>query len=173
MSEALIPLVAVLLGGILSIAGGYFSTILIEKQRLEREQKNLALAFRGEVSAILHLIEDRGYVQRFADIIAEMERTDKPFYAPLRVRYQYDSVYRENVDKIGSLANPLPELLAVFYTRMASLLEDFSSLGDGTFASLSTQDLLRMYKSTLRVLTGATASGKEIVAKIDELYGKR
>jgi hypothetical protein len=173
MPESLFPLVAVLLGGVLTIAGGYFSTILIERQRLEREQKNLAFAFRGEISAILQLIQDRDYLARFADIIAGIEKTGEPFYVPFRVRYQYDSVFRSNANKIGSLANPLPELLAIFYTRMASILEDFSSLGDGTYASLSAQDLSGLYKRTLKMLSGTHASGQEIIDKIDELYGKR
>lgn len=173
MFESLTPLIAVVLGGVLTIAGGYFSTYFLERQRVEREQKNLALAFRGEISAIMQLVQDRDYVQRFTDIIAEIEKTGVPFYAPFKVRRSYDSVFQANADKPGTLPNPLPELIAVFYARAASVLDDLASLGDGTYTSLSVPQLLGVYKSTLRMLQGAEASGKEIIATVDAMYGAR
>src|SRR5690606_20423459 len=128
-SQGVIQLGAVLLGSVLAIIGGILTTAYREEQAQRRESRNLALAFKGEITALLELNLERGYIQRVDQVIQQIEQTGKPFYMPLRIRFQYDRVYAANVGRIGILKSSLPEQIPLFYTRLTSLLEDFVSIG--------------------------------------------
>jgi hypothetical protein len=52
-------LIAVVVGGLIAIAGGILTTTVLEKQKQQRESRNLALAFRGEITSLLELIRER------------------------------------------------------------------------------------------------------------------
>jgi len=70
----------ILLGGVLVIAGGYFNGYLQDKRRHKNESKNLALAFKGEISALSTIAEKRHYLGFINDAIDEMQKTKKPLY---------------------------------------------------------------------------------------------
>lgn len=169
-AEAMVQLAAVLLGGLLAIAGGIVTTLFRDEQLQRRESRNLALAFKGEITALLELIQERNYLKRMADVIEQIEQSGQPFYMPFRVRFEYDRVYRENVARIGILNSPLPEQIPLFYTRFTSVLEDLASLGDGTYTGLELAILLRIYRDAHRLLEILLSQGETILAAIDHEY---
>jgi hypothetical protein len=57
--------------------------------------------------------------------------------------------------------------------RLTSIMEDMSSMGDGTYARLDADTLLRIYKDVLRVLGDTIKVGDEIVAHVDEIYQRQ
>jgi hypothetical protein len=171
--QAMMQLLAVIVGGLIATAGGLYANLFIERERRKREAINLALAFKGEITALLEHVKDRGYVERFSEVLAEIERTRQPFLMPFRIRFRYDRVYDSNVGRIGILKEPLPELLPLFYMRLTSIMEDMSSMGDGTYARLDVDTLLRVYRDVLRVLGDTLRVGDEIVAHVDEIYQKQ
>jgi len=173
MTAALMQLAAVIVGGMLTIAGGFLSSYLLERKKLELQSRNLALALRGEVSALLSIIEDRGYVERMAQVIQQIEQTQEPFYMPYHTRYSYDRVYGENVDKIGLLREPLPEMVATFYAQVNSLLEDMGNLAEGRYSQLGLPLLLRVYREAQRILMNTTKLGQEIITEIDRQHQAR
>jgi hypothetical protein len=62
--QTLAQLVAVLVGGVVAIASGFFTPLLVENRRQTRDARNLALAFRGEITALLEHIKERRYQER-------------------------------------------------------------------------------------------------------------
>lgn len=164
-------LMAVIIGGLIAITGGFLSTTLLERQRMTRDSKNLAFAFGGEITAVLELIKERNYEERFAQVISEIEETGAPFYMPFRVRFKYDRVYEANVSRIGLLALPLPKEIPLFYTRLASILEDLVSLGDGTYSQLELAILLRVYRDSRTAIQKAVSQGEGILKTIADVYG--
>jgi hypothetical protein len=168
--QTLSQLFAVLVGGVVAIASGFFTTLLVENRRQTRESRNLALAFRGEISALLEHIHERRYLKRFQEIITQIESTGEPFYVPMRVRFRYDRVYDANVERIGVLVGPLPEMVPQFYTRLNSILEDLVSLGEGTYRTLDLPTLLRVYCDLHHLLNATVLQGEQIIAEIDRHY---
>jgi hypothetical protein len=168
--DALVQLSAVLLGGILAIVGGIWTTSYNARQAQLRESRNLAHAFKGEITAMVELIEERAYLKRLTEIGHQIERTREPFFTPFKIRFRYDRVYDTNVAKIGLLKHPLPEQIPLFYTRLTSIMEDMVSLGDGTYADCDLDLLLRIYGDTVRLLRITLDQGKEIIATIDREY---
>jgi hypothetical protein len=170
VTQAVLQLVAVVVGGLLTIIGTFASAILLERYRLGRESLSLALAFHGEITAILELFTKRRYAKRLLEIVGQIEATREPFYMPLRLRHEYDRVYRNNVEKLGQLKHPLPELIPVFYIRLSSIFDDASSLADGTYAGLELEVLLRIYRDLHDFLVETVDQGQEIIAEINRLY---
>lgn len=168
--QAFFQLLAVLVGGVLATAGGIMTTLVVERRRHRQDSLHLALAFKGEISALLELFEQRHYLTRFSEVIQQIDQTGQPFYMPFRIRYQYDRVYEGNVNRIGILKTPLPEIVPRFYTRLTSIMEDMVSLGDGTYAHLDLALLLRIYRDNHRILAGTLEEGKAILAAIDRAY---
>jgi hypothetical protein len=103
-------------------------------------------------------------------VIEQIESTRQPFYMPIHLRYRYDRVYDENVARIGVLKGRLPELVPLFYTRLTSILEDFVNIGDGSYASLEVDILLRVYMDMHHFIQVVVDSGKEILREIDRVY---
>jgi hypothetical protein len=157
----------------LSIAGGYLSTVLLERRRLRRETRRLAFAFRGEIPALLDQIHDRKYVERLSGVIGAMEETKEPFFMPFSARYDYANVYKSNVNKIGLLDDALPEQIPIFYTLLISVLEDLVSIGGGAYSDLKLEDPMMTYREIQRILIRITELSREIRATIDRQNSDR
>jgi hypothetical protein len=166
----MVQIISVVIGGLLAITGGLATTFALERQRRTAESRNLALAFKGEITALVEHIEERNYLQRITQVIEQIESTRQPFYMPIHLRYRYDRVYDENVARIGVLKGRLPELVPLFYTRLTSILEDFVNIGDGSYASLEVDILLRVYMDMHHFIQVVVDSGKEILREIDRVY---
>ena len=168
--QAVTQLIAVVVGGFLAIAGGFFTTTLLERQKQNYEARNLAFAFRGEITALIELIKERNYLRRFDEVAEQIEQTGKPFYMPIRIRFKYDRVYEANVGRLGILKPPLPESIPLYYTRLTSVLEDTASLGDGTYTSLDLATLVRVYRDMHALLQLSLAQGEQILQSIKSAY---
>lgn len=165
-----LQLIAVVIGGVIAIAGGMISTLVVEGRRRRHDSAQLAMAFKGEITAIVQHIEERAYRDRIAEVIAQIESTRRPFFMPLRVRFKYDRVYEANSDKLGLLERPLPERIPLFYTRMNSALDDFMNLAEGAYSGLDTPTLVRVYQDLHAILGLSVQLGKEVVREIDLRY---
>ena len=170
---AILQLGAVIIGGVLATAGGILTTIFIENQRRKHDSVQLAMAFKGEISALLQHVEERDYLGRISDVIAQMEETGEPFFMPARIRLQYDRVYENNVERVGLLSYPLPERIPLFYTRLNSILEDFVNLAEGAYSNLEFPVLLRVYRDLHRLLELSAEDGQSIIREIEVAYRKR
>ena len=169
-SQTIMQLVAVVVGGLIAITGGFLSTTVLERRRLRQESRNLAFAFRGEITAILELIRERNYLERFQQVIEQIEQSGESFYMPFHIRFKYDLVYSSNVSKIGLLKEPLHEQIPLFYTRLTSILEEMVNLGEGVYSQLEQEILLRIYRDTRRAIQLTVTQGEEILASITDLY---
>jgi len=170
MNPSLVQIISVVVGGLLAITGGLVSTLVLERQRRVVDARNLALAFKGEITALVEHIEERNYLNRIAQVIEQIESTRQPFYMPFHLRFRYDRVYDGNVARIGVLKGKLPELIPLFYTRLTSVLEDFVSIGDGSYASLELDILLRVYRDMHHFIEVVVDLGHHILREIDRDY---
>ena len=165
-----LPLLGVLLGAVLSIAGGYVSTLFVENRREKRESRNLAFAFKGELLALKKIVEERKYIEGLRHAIEVVRTTKQSYQIVIHVRREYFNVYAKNVDKIGTLNSPLPEWIATFYTLANSVLEDLESHRDGTFADFEPDALLSSYEELLRIFQGAMTLVERICNEIEKQY---
>lgn len=170
MSQPIAQIISVVIGGFLAITGGLVTTYYLEKQRRTIESRNLALAFKGEITALIEHIVERNYLNRLTQVIDQIESTRQPFYMPLHIRFNYDRVYDQNVARIGVLKGQLPLQIPLFYTRLTSVLEDFSNLGEGRYSSLELDILLRIYRDLHRIIEAQIGLGNEILQEIDRVY---
>lgn len=172
MEMAILQLSAVIVGGLLATAGGILTTLIIERQRRAHESKQLAMAFKGEIGALLQHVEERDYLGRISEVVDQIQYTGEPFSMRMRLRFKYDRVYENNLERLGLLKPPLPERIPLFYTRLNSILEDFINLAEGAYDQLELDTLLRIYRDLYRLMEKSLVDGKSIISEIDRLYGE-
>jgi len=165
------PLIQTMIGGGLSLLGGFLSPIFIDSFRNKREATNLALAFAGEITAIIRIVETRGYIEDIQMYIAQMEKTHEPIYYTVTIRQDYVRVYEQNVSRIGLLEASLPENIAMFYTQVQAILEDMADIDDHPkMEKLGQEHLLRRYKGLLSLLDSTVTLSQQILADISKIY---
>ncbi len=161
-----LPLLGVLIGGLVVFSSNYF----LETRRYSVESKRLAFAFRGEVQALITLVEKRRYIEGFQKAIEFMEKSGKPFVISISVRQNYFPVFTSNVNKIGMLRNYLPELIARFYLQASSVLEDLEGYRDGSLGTSDVAELIELNRETLTLFQDTLLIGESITKEINQLY---
>jgi hypothetical protein len=78
------PLIQTLIGGGLSLLGGFLGPMLVDAFHNKREATNLALASAEEITALLRIVEARRYAEEIQTCIAQMEKT-KGNRSPIQV----------------------------------------------------------------------------------------
>lgn len=116
-------LVGALLGGVINAA--------IRQYAAFRESKGIALAIRGEISAIIEIVLQRRYLEHLEKFIQQLsdpthQLTAKDFFAP-RMSETYFPVFNSLANKIGGLGD-LGDTVAIFYTKAKSVIEDIHAL---------------------------------------------
>lgn len=167
--SATVAVTPVVVGGVLTFAGGWLGGFLADRRRFVRDERNLARAFRGEIAALRDIVVRRKYTHYLEQAIKNIETSKQPYVFAIHVRRSYLSVYDKNVDKIGSLVAPLPEDLATFYTCANSILEDLEAVRLGELG-VSPEEQLRAYRELLTMLRDAAGLADKLLTEIDEKY---
>lgn len=165
-----LPLIGVGLGAVLGFLTSLASNIYFERKRVSEEKKNLALAFGGEISAILHIVEIRKYIETLKMYVAHMEAHNEPVEVSIPVKRNYFNVYESNVGKIGWLGGCLPKKVATFYTLGNSVLEDLERLDKGVLEGMQMEGIIEYYNDLINVFEAAVAVGQQIIQEIDVKY---
>jgi hypothetical protein len=116
-------LVGAMFGGVINAA--------VRRYAVFKESKGIALAIRGEISAIIEIVLKRRYLQHLETIVDQLsdptyQPTSDDIFAP-RISENYFPVFNSVSNKIGLLAD-LSETVAGFYTKAKSIIEDVHAL---------------------------------------------
>ena len=116
-------LVGALLGGVINAAVRRYATF--------KESKGIALAIRGEMTAIIEIVLQRRYLQHLEKNIQKLndpnyQLTSSDVFAP-NVPQNYFPVFHALGTQIGLLAD-LTDSVASFYTKARSVVEDIHNL---------------------------------------------
>ncbi|MGD9520038.1 MAG: hypothetical protein AB7W28_11060 [Armatimonadota bacterium] len=164
-----LPLIGVVVGGVLAIAGGFASNVWLEYSRERKRRYALALAFQGEVRALLEIIEKRKYLEGLRAAKAQTETTSKTQSYHFRARRKYFSVFEANVGQIGILKPPLSELVARFYTQANSVLEDMERFEEVDPATVDPSVAIAAYEEVLSIFEDTVTVGEKIVNEVSVL----
>ena len=116
-------LIGVLLGGVGNAAVRRYATF--------KESKGIALALRGEISAIVEIVLKRRYLQHLEKKLDQLsdpthQLSAKDIFAP-GISENYFPVFNSLANKLGLLAD-LSDTVASFYTKAKSIIEDIHNL---------------------------------------------
>lgn len=116
-------LVGALLGGVINAAVRRYATF--------KESKGIALAIRGEITAIIEIVLKRRYLQHLEKFIHQLsdpayQLTGNDIFAP-KISQNYFPVFNRLADKIGWLADR-SDTVADFYTKAKSIIEDIHAI---------------------------------------------
>jgi hypothetical protein len=171
-----VPVVAAIITGAFSFAGAWLATKVSKEGERKHDARQLARSFKGELSSIVHILELRNYQAGIRATAARCRTENQVFVFAVAARQEYFAIYKANSAKIGSLLEPLPEQLAIFYTQAASLLEDFASLAEIRTGTKSV-DLLgtpeqaaSQFEALAQNIDDLIARAKRAIAEIDHSY---
>ena len=160
----------VALGGCIGVAGSIVSNWFLESYRRKRLKESSALAFRGEVSSLLILINRRDYINHLRSvkeyIVENRELVNFNFYA----EREYFFVYKNYINKIGLFSNPLPYKITKFYTLASALLEDVERLNDQGLPTNNVDHAIRYYGEMISFMEEIVTTGQDVVEIIDSKY---
>jgi hypothetical protein len=164
--EKLAPALSTATGGLIA----WFVMINQQQASSKREAKNLAGAFYGEITAIIHISKFRGYKEHFKKWLEHVQTHG--IYKPkgFTIRHDYFKVYTANVGKLGLLKAPLPEKIAIFYTQAMSITEDIKSMTEGKGEDWSRESLISLLTNLITLFESCEQGGSEIFKIIEETY---
>ncbi|MFZ2162197.1 MAG: hypothetical protein WAW02_08275 [Sideroxyarcus sp.] len=165
-----LPLIGVAVGGLLVIVGGLASNTWLEYIRERKLRRTLALAFKGEVQALLKIIEERGYVEGLRKAKAQIEATGKYQAYQVRAQNRHFSVFEANVGQIGILKPPLAELLFRFYSQAKSILEGMERFEEFDPATVDPMVAIAAYDEVLGIFEDTVAVGNRIIKEVSRYY---
>ena len=164
--ESLLP---VIVGGIIGVAGGAISPLLLEIWKRKMERDNLKGALISEINSLLQIVERRKYVEGLKNLIsrAEISADEKKLYFYFfSVRRKPFPVYDANLSRIGILEKPLPQKIARFYAQSSSIMEDIADMKEGqTVPQDSKASIVRLH-NLLELFKDTIALGQEIVRSL-------
>ena len=165
-----LPLLGVMIGGVLGIAGSLLSQAWLESYRTRKAREMLALAFEREIGALLQIIETRAYVTALRHAREQTEKLGvvHPYF--FRARRGYFNVFEANVGRIGTLQSPLPLLVSRFYTQANAIIEDMEVFEGVDPAGIDPKVAVTAYDQLLVIFQSMIATGHDVIVEISRLY---
>ena len=157
-----VPLLSALIGGALAIGGN----LAIEARRAKVERRNLALALKGELTAIIRIVSARKYVKHLEEVVALLDVGNSVEMPPLHISRNYFRIYEENASKIGVLPPDIAEKIITTYTYANSFIEDATMTRDPELLPYMAPSL----KETCEILKLTLAEAQSTVSLIDTKF---
>jgi len=127
------------------------------------------------MKAIINIVEIRNYIAILHSIATNMENAGNPTYFALRANEEYRAVYKSNCGRLGILPKNLPTLIAVVYTQISSVLEDFHSMDsiyEKRIAEPKTvEELALRYRAAANLMSDTLDKARVAVCAIEKIYG--
>ena len=158
---------AVVVGGLIGIAGGTAGPLCLQYFNRKAERISLGGALVSEISGLVHIAERRKYIEGLGQLIAFAERNPGPPHIPatfyFSVRRNPFMVYDANLARIGLLHDPLPRKIVRFYTMASAVLEDIADMKEATIPR-TRDDSIKSLKSLHQLFGETMELGKEIIS---------
>ncbi|WP_282339374.1 hypothetical protein [Pseudomonas sp. PS02288] len=144
-------------------ATGVIGPLFLSAQQARREAQTVRAAILAEVSALLEVIEDRGYLYGLQESQGELltsEPDQHVIQAQVAITDSYKSVYQAFISRLGALTPQEASLAVRFYQLIEAVRTDVAPGGVLYEGSSEPAD----FEETARLLNKAIAVGKELAA---------
>ena len=156
-----LPVYAALGGATAGAIASFFPTWLLERRRDHKFSKQIQNCLLAEISAILQIIEHRGYLtlmQKAADSLrSQPEGAICRF--EVEVPSHYSRVYQENCGNIGAIRNDVAEKIVTFHQLIDSVVQDVKPGGP-----VSKGAPLVVFEEMVDIFSRAVEIGDELLA---------
>jgi len=175
MADSINPIWSVLAGGGLTLAGSFAATWWAKRLERVHQERQLARAIKGELSAMIHISSSRGYTTQLRNAIQHMQATGQYVLIYATIEDSHSRIFRASLDKIGYLPGELPTEVSITYSQIASVITDFNDLSklamDPELPGERTSDaLVRRYTAMIELADDAMERAAKIIAEIDRRY---
>lgn len=116
--------VLIILGGMLSIAGGAVASWLPLFLSNRRQRSTLAASLAAEISAIVAICERHKYIEHCNQLLQHMKKNPHVNGVRMHLRQDYTSIFAANLALLGLLPAERAADVVKFYTQIKSLIEN-------------------------------------------------
>lgn len=166
-----------LIGGSIALCGSFGATWLSKYLEVKHQSKQLALAIKGELQAIAHILTLRQYSTAFRIRVKQMQEEGIPLLSYIQIEQEYTQIFKANCSKIGSLKGDLPTKVAIVYTQISSLLDDIGYLNacclkqeENSVYRPGIEDLIPRLSVIADLLDDTMEKAKDVCSSIDLIY---
>lgn len=155
-----------IVGGLIGIVGALATSVCLEHVRRRADRTSLTGAIVGEISALMEISERRGYIDGLRALIAKARIGSEPkviYWYQFSVRRNPFAVYDANLARFGILSDPLPRLIARFYTQASSILEDIGDMRERKFEARNRDESIHRLEELLKLFEDTQALGRQII----------
>ena len=167
-------LVGVAIGGALAVVSSLGATWFSKFLETKYTARQLARAFEGELRALVQIVEKREYLRGLRSSVQSMKANGEPIYFSINAREEYRAVYKANSARLGLLKANLPTQIAVVYTQISAVLEDFGTLRDFSdnrnTSPIPVESLADWYTQAADMLEDTLTRGRETVQALQAHY---
>lgn len=133
------------------------------------------MSIKGELSGLVQIATQRDYVRGIQGALEFVELTDTPYILGVSVRRDYMVVYTQNASRIGLLRGDLPTKVAVVYTKLSAIIEDFNLLFEVRVDASRREEFtaahcIEFYRELQALIVGTLAEAREVIREIDAAY---
>lgn len=120
----------VVIGAVVGALAGTGGRLLEWWFRERRQTRRMARALRGELEALLSILDEREYASKMRESASEIRREERISIPGVAARQDFFSVFQAKVAELGRLEGELPAQIAEVYVLMKAIVEDFTSLNE-------------------------------------------
>jgi hypothetical protein len=170
-SMSYLPLLQTLVGGFLTLLGGWVGSALLHRRQKSSEAESLKSAFYGEISALIRIGEIRQYRAGIAALIEQVKQSGKMEPIIFSINLKFFSVYESNVGKIGLLPGPIAEKIVLFYSLAFAIFEDLIAMSKADDMKKLNPEIAVVFLSEfVKLFDLAINTGNEALSLINPSY---
>lgn len=162
-----LPVIAAIGGAFVGGVSTSFPTLFLESRKNRRERNSLTIALVSEISAILKIIQHRGYLTELIDAADHLKcnPSDNISFS-VRIPTHYSRIYQSNIDRIGLVRPNLAIDIIEFHQLIDAVVQDItpdSPIQDEGFDKRTIEEIIIILKSAIIV-------GQKITGNHEQSY---
>lgn len=160
-SNEWIPVIAALGGAVLGSFSSTITSSIIERKKEKMFSLQITRSLITEISALLNLMETRGFLDSINNAIAHLkENPDDTYILASDIPPHYSRVYQENCKHLGVVDHETSKQIINFHHLVDAIVQDVKM--DGTFSKSPT---IEAYVEANKILTLAIRIGRNLETK--------
>lgn len=159
-----LPVIAAIGGAFVGGVSTFFPAFFLESRKMRLEREALASALISEISALLKIIEHRGYLEGLIEAAEYLRANPSNNYRfSVRVPAHYSRIYQSNAERIGLVRPDLAIKIIEFHQLIDAVVQDItpdSPLQEEGFDIEAFQELIIILEAAISI--GRKITGERV-----------
>lgn len=169
-SDPYLPVYSALGGAFIGAVSTVIPNVIRDTIKNKKEKRSITVQLYSEISALLDLNSQRGYLEHLDSIIQEQEK-DPNRKDKFEIQFPENRfpIFNASLSKLGIIDTQLQIMVVQFYQLAESFVQDAKPGGLMNVDFQGTEAFIELRE----ILVSTTEQGNEIINYVDTKYGKK